>query len=112
MRAGHLAIHSGEVDMRKSLLACALALFVATPAVASDETDVMQPIHQFVDGFNKGDVKSALAACAEETSIIDEFPRTNGTAPARARSGPTITSRTRRKTPSATASSRCTRHRT
>ena len=60
--------------MRKSLLACALALFVATPAVASDETDVMQPIHQFVDGFNKGDVKSALAACAEETSIIDEFP--------------------------------------
>ena len=60
--------------MRKSLLACALALFVAAPAVASDETDVMQPIHQFVDGFNKGDVKSALAACAEETSIIDEFP--------------------------------------
>ena len=60
--------------MRKSLLACALALFVAAPAVASDETDVMKPIHQFVDGFNKGDVKSALAACAEETSIIDEFP--------------------------------------
>ena len=32
------------------------------------------PVHQFVDGFNKGDIKSALAACAEQTSIIDEFP--------------------------------------
>jgi len=32
------------------------------------------PVHQFVDGFNKGDIKSALAACADQTSIIDEFP--------------------------------------
>ena len=28
---------------------------------------------QFIDGFNKGDVKSALAACADQVSIIDEF---------------------------------------
>jgi hypothetical protein len=34
----------------------------------------MTPVHQFVDGFNKGDIKTALAACAEQTSIIDEFP--------------------------------------
>jgi ketosteroid isomerase-like protein len=27
-----------------------------------------------VDGFNKGDTKTAVAACAEQTSIIDEFP--------------------------------------
>jgi hypothetical protein len=33
----------------------------------------MAPVHQFVDGFNKGDVTSALGACAEETYIIDEF---------------------------------------
>jgi hypothetical protein len=34
----------------------------------------MVPVHQFVDGFNKGDVQSALAACADQTSIIDEIP--------------------------------------
>ena len=53
------------------LLAAALA---AGPAIAAEKDDVMLPIRQFVDGFNKGDVKSAVAACAEQTSIIDEFP--------------------------------------
>ena len=46
----------------------------ASAASASLEKDVMAPIHQFVDGFNKGDTKSALAACADETSILDELP--------------------------------------
>jgi len=30
-------------------------------------------VHQFTDGFNKGDTKSAVAACADQTSISDEF---------------------------------------
>lgn len=60
--------------MRNLSFVCALALFVSASAIASEETDVLAPIHQFVDGFNKGDVKSALDACAAETSIIDEFP--------------------------------------
>jgi hypothetical protein len=34
----------------------------------------MVPVHQFVDGFNKGDSKSAVAACADRASIIDDFP--------------------------------------
>jgi hypothetical protein len=34
----------------------------------------MATVHQFIDGFNKGDEKSALAACASPASIIDEFP--------------------------------------
>jgi hypothetical protein len=59
--------------MRKLSFGLALMLSIATPAVASDQSDVMKPIHQFIDGFNKGDVNSALAACADETSIIDEF---------------------------------------
>jgi hypothetical protein len=46
----------------------------AIQAVASESTDVMVAVHQFIDGFNKGDIKSALAACADQTSIIDEFP--------------------------------------
>jgi ketosteroid isomerase-like protein len=59
--------------MRNTLIALTLAL---TPVAASAQVpaDVMAPIRQFIDGFNKGDVPSALAACAAETSIIDEIP--------------------------------------
>lgn len=61
--------------MYKLAFAFAILISVAAPAAAaSEQSEVMVPIHQFVDGFNKGDAKSALAACAEETSIIDEFP--------------------------------------
>jgi len=35
---------------------------------------VLAAEHQFVDGFNKGDMKTMLATCAEQTSILDEFP--------------------------------------
>lgn len=51
-----------------------MAAIATTQALAAQTPDVMFPVHQFVDGFNKGDTKSALAACAEQTSIIDEFP--------------------------------------
>lgn len=66
--------------MRRILTAFALvaafecAAFAQQKPATSEKTTVMAPIHQFVDGFNKGDVKSALAACADQTAIIDEFP--------------------------------------
>lgn len=60
--------------MHKIFIALAIAGVAAGPVVASEETDVMVPVHQFVDGFNKGDTKTAVAACADQTSIIDEFP--------------------------------------
>lgn len=62
--------------MNKILVALAMAslALAAAPAFASERTDVMVPVHQFVDGFNKGDVKTALAACADQASIIDDFP--------------------------------------
>lgn len=60
--------------MHKIFVALAAAALAAGPAAATEKTDVMVPIHQFVDGFNKGDVKTAVAACADQTSIIDEFP--------------------------------------
>ena len=60
--------------MRKIIVALAVAALAAGPAAATEKTDVMMPVHQFVDGFNKGDIKAALAACADQTSIIDEFP--------------------------------------
>ena len=34
----------------------------------------MAIINQFVDGFNRGDTTSAIAACASPAAIIDDFP--------------------------------------
>jgi hypothetical protein len=60
--------------MYRLLVALALVVLAAGPSFADEKTDAMMPVHQFIDGFNKGDVNSALATCAEETFIIDEFP--------------------------------------
>lgn len=66
--------------MRRILIAFAVAAAFSCAATSqqkpatSEKSAVMAPIHQFVDGFNKGDTKSALAACADQTAIIDEFP--------------------------------------
>lgn len=61
--------------MRNILIAVVVAASAATASdAAAQETEVMAVVNQFVDGFNQGDTKSALAACAAETSIIDEFP--------------------------------------
>ena len=60
--------------MRKVSIVIASILLAAGFASAAENADVMKPVHQFIDGFNKGDAKSALAACADEAYIIDEFP--------------------------------------
>lgn len=59
--------------MRRIIVALAIAL-AAGSASASDKTEVMATVNQFIDGFNNGDVKSALATCASPVSIVDEFP--------------------------------------
>jgi len=49
----------------------AIALLVS----AGQAADVTTPIHQFIDGFNTGDVNSAYAAYANgDVVIVDEFP--------------------------------------
>lgn len=55
------------------LVLAACTLVISSPAVAQ-QAEVMAAVTQFVDGFNKGDMKALLGACASETSIIDEFP--------------------------------------
>jgi hypothetical protein len=63
--------------MHRMLIAISLAVFASfsmAQASGSAQTGVLAPINQFVDGFNKGDTKMAVAACADETSILDEFP--------------------------------------
>jgi ketosteroid isomerase-like protein len=61
--------------MRKIAVALVIG-FLAAPAVAApkaDQADVLATVRQFIDGFNKGDVKNALAACASPASVVDEF---------------------------------------
>jgi hypothetical protein len=60
--------------MNRLLLVFAMALLAAGSAGATERSDVLAPVRKFVDGFNNGGVNSALAACADQTSIIDEFP--------------------------------------
>lgn len=40
----------------------------------SKEIGPMVAVRRFVEGFNNDDVEVAQAACADETSIIDDFP--------------------------------------
>lgn len=64
--------------MRNLIAAIAVTLMmvpvVASAVAASDKTDVIAVVHQFNDSLNKGDTKTALAACAAPSSIVDEFP--------------------------------------
>jgi ketosteroid isomerase-like protein len=60
--------------MRRALLLAALAVvLLPVTSRASDGADAFAVVKQFVDGFNKGDVKSALTTCASPAVVIDEF---------------------------------------
>jgi ketosteroid isomerase-like protein len=59
--------------MRRILITLAV-LVAAGSAAASEKDDIVAPVRQFIDGFNKGDEKTALAACASPAFIVDEFP--------------------------------------
>ena len=60
----------------KKTLAAFFAFTLAAPLAmaAAAAGDVTTPIHQFIDGFNSGNVKSAYAAYATgDITIVDEF---------------------------------------
>jgi len=60
--------------MRRIMVLVVAVALAAASAAATDQTDVLKTVHQFVDSFNKGDMKSSLATCASPASVIDEFP--------------------------------------
>jgi ketosteroid isomerase-like protein len=70
--------------MHKLLIALATALLATLPlgcassssagTMDTEQAAVMKSIHQFVAGFNAGDAVKALEVCADQMSIIDEFP--------------------------------------
>ena len=60
--------------MKTMLLAAAAALVLATPAFATDETDIVAVINKMNDALTKNDMKTAASTYAANASIIDEFP--------------------------------------
>ncbi|MBI2678654.1 MAG: hypothetical protein HYX28_07710 [Candidatus Koribacter versatilis] len=67
--------------MRKAIILAVAVILIAGGAAAQkkaaegpDKKSVMVTVHRFVDGFNEGDIASALATCASPAAIIDEFP--------------------------------------
>jgi hypothetical protein len=66
----------GEQDMKRVLVAllCSMALMAAASAAPS-EAELMKPVHQFMDSFNKGDAAGAEKAnVTTGVTIIDEVP--------------------------------------
>ena len=61
--------------MKPSLTSFFVVLFAATalPTAARAQAEVLKPAHEFIDSFNKGDTKGAVAACADAVAIVDEF---------------------------------------
>ncbi len=60
--------------MKKATLVLLAILLVVPCSLAATSDEVAKPIHQFIDGFNTGDVKSAYAAYATgDIMIVDEF---------------------------------------
>lgn len=60
--------------MYSVLSTLALAAFFITSAAASERTDAMSVVNQWIDALNNGDMKSFVALCTEETSILDDIP--------------------------------------
>jgi hypothetical protein len=60
--------------MKKIVLTILVSILLTHVAIAAGPGDVTAPIHQFIDGFNTGDVKSAYATYATgDIVIVDEF---------------------------------------
>lgn len=60
--------------MKRIIFALLATFLFAAALLAATPQDVTVPIHQFIDGFNTGDVKSAYAAFASgDIIIVDEF---------------------------------------
>ena len=60
--------------MRKTILALLAGVLLVPSTFAADRGDLAAPIRQFIEAFNSGDTKAALAPLAQgDIHIIDEF---------------------------------------
>jgi ketosteroid isomerase-like protein len=60
--------------MYRSVITLALALGLTSAAAASEETEVMSVVQQWVGALHKGDKKAFVALCDDQSTIIDDFP--------------------------------------
>jgi hypothetical protein len=68
------SLHSRKDLLRKAILALLVSLPIVLSGTSAASSDVTAPIHQFIDGFNNGDTKSAFAAYSTgDITIVDEF---------------------------------------
>ncbi len=54
-------------------LAIAFALITGETAFASEKAEVIAAVNQFIEGYNRVDIKMLTPSCADELSIIDEL---------------------------------------
>lgn len=59
--------------MKQLTAVIAMAVLACGAASASDKTDAMAVVHQWVDAFNQGDGKTGASFCADGALIIDDF---------------------------------------
>jgi hypothetical protein len=65
---------SKEHLIKKTILALLSLILVPASSFAATSAELAKPVHQFIDGFNSGDLKSAYAAFAPGViTIVDEF---------------------------------------
>ena len=60
--------------MHKLFIALVVSALAVGSATADVQADVMSVVRQWADGFNKSDVKSIKASCADQASVVDDFP--------------------------------------
>ncbi len=57
-----------------TILFAIVFLFASVSTALASTTDPMAAVRQYVDDFNKSDVKAMAATCADPASIIDGLP--------------------------------------
>src|SRR5215472_1877505 len=65
------------MDLKKTAIALLLVALVFAPSAAHaatpDKTAVMSVVNQYIDGFNKADLKEMTSMCEPSASLIDDF---------------------------------------
>ena len=60
--------------MQRFLILVAISVLAVEATAAGVAADVTSVVHQWADGFNKADLRLIAASCADEASVVDDFP--------------------------------------
>ena len=67
-------LHKLQSALNVVFIALAMSVLAIQPAKTSVATDVVSIVHLWADGFNRADGRAIAASCAEQASIVDDFP--------------------------------------